>query len=103
MKGFDSIEEGLKAFAVGQMVICVDDEDRENEGQVPQRGEGKANQLDSFTMASEIFPWERKRISPKIIPPSMAVVCRKPFNQWDKNETNSMIKMETPKTVRSPC
>ena len=29
---FDSIEDGIKAIARGEMVICVDDEDRENEG-----------------------------------------------------------------------
>ena len=28
---FDSIEDGIKAIARGEMVICVDDEDRENE------------------------------------------------------------------------
>ena len=28
----DSIEEALKAFADGEFVIVVDDEDRENEG-----------------------------------------------------------------------
>ena len=29
---FDSIEDGIKAIARGEMIICVDDEDRENEG-----------------------------------------------------------------------
>jgi 3,4-dihydroxy 2-butanone 4-phosphate synthase/GTP cyclohydrolase II len=32
MKKFDSVEEALKDISLGKMVICVDDEDRENEG-----------------------------------------------------------------------
>ncbi len=32
MKKFDSIEAALKDISQGKMVICVDDEDRENEG-----------------------------------------------------------------------
>jgi len=32
MKKFDSIEEALRDISLGKMVICVDDEDRENEG-----------------------------------------------------------------------
>lgn len=32
MKKFDSIEDALKAISQGKLVICVDDEDRENEG-----------------------------------------------------------------------
>jgi len=30
-----SVEQALKAYARGQMVIVVDDEDRENEGDLP--------------------------------------------------------------------
>ena len=31
-KRFNSIEEGIKAIAEGELIVVVDDEDRENEG-----------------------------------------------------------------------
>jgi len=48
MKRFDSIEDGLKAFAAGQMVICVDDEDRENEGDLICAAEKITPQIVNF-------------------------------------------------------
>ena len=32
MRGFDAVEDALKAIAAGEMVVVVDDDDRENEG-----------------------------------------------------------------------
>ena len=32
MRGFDAVEDTLKAIAAGEMVVVVDDDDRENEG-----------------------------------------------------------------------
>jgi 3,4-dihydroxy 2-butanone 4-phosphate synthase / GTP cyclohydrolase II len=36
---FDSVEDGIKAFSEGEIIIVVDDEDRENEGDLTMAGE----------------------------------------------------------------
>jgi len=48
MKKFDSIEEALRDISLGKMVICVDDEDRENEGDLISAAEKVTPEIVNF-------------------------------------------------------
>ena len=55
---FDSIEDGIKAIARGEMVICVDDEDRENEGDLICAAEKITPEMVNFMAVENLFHLE---------------------------------------------
>jgi hypothetical protein len=75
---------------------------KEKLGHTPKKGEGRANQLDSFSTVNEIPPFRRKSINPNKIPANIEAVCKNPLDQWERKETKKMIKREDPETSKSP-
>ena len=53
---FNSIEEAIKDIKEGKMVILVDDEDRENEGDVIIAAEGNVGEVNLFLAELIILP-----------------------------------------------
>jgi hypothetical protein len=75
---------------------------KEKLGHTPNKGDGRANQLDWLTRLNDIPPLKRKRTKPNKIPASMEVVCKNPRNRWDMKATRRMMRREDPKTLSSP-
>ena len=88
---FDSIEEGIKAISRGEMVICVDDEDRENEGDLICAAEKITPEQVNFMAVHArgliCMPISAERATQLMLPPMVS-------ENDSKNRTNFTISIE---------
>ncbi len=88
---FDSIEEGIKAISRGEMVICVDDEDRENEGDLICAAEKITPEQVNFMAVHArgliCMPISAERAAQLMLPPMVS-------ENYSKNGTNFTISIE---------
>ena len=93
---FDSIEDGIKAIARGEMVICVDDEDRENEGDLICAAEKITPEMVNFMAVHArglvCMPITADRANQLMLPPMVS-------DNESKSGTNFTISIEAAKGV----
>ena len=93
---FDSIEDGIKAIASGEMVICVDDEDRENEGDLICAAEKITPEMVNFMAVHArgliCMPITADRANQLMLPPMVS-------DNESKSGTNFTISIEAAKGV----
>ena len=91
---FDSIEDGIKAIARGEMVICVDDEDRENEGDLICAAEKITPEMVNFMAVHArgliCMPITADRANQLMLPPMVS-------DNESKSGTNFTISIEAAK------